>query len=295
MSTGGKVSTIGKNTMLNRTYKASPDYTAISEFKVGIGTTTPTVADSDAEIQIPLSGTESVDDCDAITGWTASASDSVAATTTYYKEGDGALTLIKAAAGVAFCEMDKTTTSRDFTSKDMWTFVYISSTLYALLEAAGAAFTMRFGSDNANYYEYTRTKAQLAAGWNYITFSSSTASSTTGAPVIAACDYTLIGYTTALVTTTTSADDFICDDFKVASQDDYEKIYITGYPTFDEVNKMVTVRAYVNTLEANGFPMTEIVTQNTDATPRIMDHDVFTAQSKTNLDEFAFVMVNEIV
>jgi hypothetical protein len=295
MAVGGFISTIGKNTMLNRTYKAVPDYTAITEFKVGIGTTTPTVADTDIETQVPLSGTESVDACDATTGWTASASDAVATTTNYYKEGTAALTLSKAATGVVTCDMDKTTTSRDFTSKTLWTFVYISSTLYALLEASGTAVEIRFGSDNANYYNKTYTKANLAAGWNYLHYTSATASGTTGSPVIGSCDYTYISYVTAAIGSTTSADDFVVDDFKVASQDDYEKIFVTGYPTFNETDKTVTVRAFLNTLEANGYPVTEIVTQNTDGTPRLMGHDVINEQSKSNLDEFAFVIVDEMV
>jgi len=49
MATGGVITNSGKNVMLNRTYKSSPDYTIPSKFRVGIGTTTPVVADTGLE------------------------------------------------------------------------------------------------------------------------------------------------------------------------------------------------------------------------------------------------------
>ena len=42
--------------MLNRTFKSSPDYTAPSLFKIGTGTTTPTISDTDLETPVNIDG-----------------------------------------------------------------------------------------------------------------------------------------------------------------------------------------------------------------------------------------------
>lgn len=49
MASGAVATKIMKNTLLNRAFKSSPDYTAYSKGAIGVGTTTPTVNDSDLE------------------------------------------------------------------------------------------------------------------------------------------------------------------------------------------------------------------------------------------------------
>jgi hypothetical protein len=44
----------GKIVSLNRTFKVTPDYLAPTVFKVGTGTTTPTVADTDLETPVDI-------------------------------------------------------------------------------------------------------------------------------------------------------------------------------------------------------------------------------------------------
>lgn len=51
MANGGVIGTVGQKIVLNRSYKSSPDYTVASQFRVGTGTTTPTV--SNTQIQTP--------------------------------------------------------------------------------------------------------------------------------------------------------------------------------------------------------------------------------------------------
>jgi len=47
MSNGQIVTTNGLKIALNRTFKASPDYTTMSKFKVGTGSSTPAIGDTD--------------------------------------------------------------------------------------------------------------------------------------------------------------------------------------------------------------------------------------------------------
>ena len=56
MATGTLITNSGLKIALNRTYKATPDYTAPTLFKIGTGTTTPTVSDTDVETGVNING-----------------------------------------------------------------------------------------------------------------------------------------------------------------------------------------------------------------------------------------------
>jgi len=56
MATGQVITNNGRKIILNRSFKATPDYLAPSVFKVGTGTTTPVVADTDVETGVNING-----------------------------------------------------------------------------------------------------------------------------------------------------------------------------------------------------------------------------------------------
>lgn len=56
MTTGQILTNDGKKILLNRGFKASPNYTVPSLFKVGTGTTAPTVTDTDLQAAVIISG-----------------------------------------------------------------------------------------------------------------------------------------------------------------------------------------------------------------------------------------------
>jgi len=56
MATGQLITNNGLKISLNRTYKATPDYLAPTKFKIGTGTTTPTVSDTDVETGVNING-----------------------------------------------------------------------------------------------------------------------------------------------------------------------------------------------------------------------------------------------
>jgi hypothetical protein len=56
MSSGQVLTNNGRKIALNRLFKSSPDYTAPSVFKVGTGTNTPAVTDSDLQTSVIISG-----------------------------------------------------------------------------------------------------------------------------------------------------------------------------------------------------------------------------------------------
>ncbi len=54
--TGQVITNNGRKIILNRSFKASPDYLAPSVFKIGTGTTTPVAGDTDVETGVNING-----------------------------------------------------------------------------------------------------------------------------------------------------------------------------------------------------------------------------------------------
>jgi len=286
MATGGTVTNLGLNIMLDRTFNGSPTRSVISTYKVGSGTTTPAAGDTDLEIPVPLDGTEAVDDCET-DNWTDDTDTDSALNSSTYKEGSNSISLEKDDTNGTTFGVHKTTTSRDFTSKTL--FVWLNITDTTDLVASGTAVTIRFGSDASNYYYYNVDISDLSNGWNLIYFDSAGATGTTGSPVIGSCDYSQIILNTDLAADTIAADRILIDDWKLASSDDFTGSYESGYPSFDYTNNEIEIQCRVTATQANNFSVSEFGLFNTDGTPLIYSHDVFTAISKTSSEEIIFI------
>ena len=209
-----------------------------------------------------------IDDCEATTGWTASGTNSVATSTAQKTKGTYSIALVKSDTSSATCSMSKTTTSVDFTNRTFVASVYISSTLYANLNATSTALEIRFGSDSSNYYSKTYTKAQLTSGWNTLYFTTLT-STATSSPDVTAIDYTYISYITAATSTTAATDNFMVDNILTNDGDalevwdgnqyvdymttktegrgndywmDYDKGVLTLYDVFTNINQAIRMK-----------------------------------------------------
>lgn len=289
MANGDTFTLLGKKIMLNRFAKTVPDYTIISKFSVGINNGTPSISSSALDYPVVISGSEAVDSCDATTGWTASGTNSVTLNSTSYKEGVGALNLIKSDVTSATYSVSKTTTSRDFTSKTFFIWVYVGSAAYAVL-ATSECIVLRFGSDSSNYYYFNVDKASITTtAWNLIRFTTATATGTTGTPTIGSCDYTYIAVVTTNATDVFIAGTVIMDDIKVASSDDFYKTIEVGWPVINETNLEVEYKGVLNTIEANGNPINGLAFFNTDATYKMATESTFTDESKSDTDQFTFI------
>ena len=286
MATGGTVTNSGLNIMLDRTFNGSPTRSVISTYKVGSGTTTPAAGDTDLEIPVPLDGTEAVDDCET-DNWTDDTDTDSALNNSTYKEGSNSISLEKDDTNGTAYGVFKTTTSRDFTSKTLFVWLYITDTTD--LVASGTAVTIRFGSDASNYYYYNVNISSLSNGWNLIYFTSATATGTTGSPVIGSCDYSRILLNTDLAADTIAADRIMMDDWKLASSDDFTGSYETSYPSFDYTNNELEIQCRVTATQANNYAVSEFGLFNTDGTVLCYSHDVFTAISKTSTEEIILI------
>ena len=279
----------GLNNLLNSGYKGTTHVP--TKIRVGMSTDTPTEGDTDLGKKIPMTGTEQVDDCNATTSWSAGTDSAIALNTTLFKESTGSLSLAKSGATVTTFSMNKATTSRDYTSKDFWVWVYLLDKTD--LVASGTGITVRFGSDGSNYYYLDTNITGLSNGWNAIVFSSSTATGTTGSPVIAACDYSEIILNTSLSSDTVAANRVLIDDLKVASSGDYEQNFDSGFPLVTETANKVEMETTLGTTKANGYPISEMGHLDTDSS--LESHSVFTAENKTTTDIFIMKEIIKLI
>jgi hypothetical protein len=286
----------GYKLAVNRIAKSTPDYGVASRFKVGVGQAAVTISDTDLTLPIPIYNTEEVCACDATTDWNYTADGDISTNAVTYKEGTYSLNLIKDATtadNVSWYNEDLD--SLDFTSKDLWGWIYIkdSDTLDKL--ATSDCLEVRYGNDwDTNYYYYKYDKADLSTGWNIIKFSSSDATEE-GSVTLNACDSLAIKLTFTATTDELEAGEVLIDDFKLASSGDYYKDFTSGYPTVDETNFEIVTESYLNSVEANGFLIDGVGTFNTDGTALMQDVFKFTAFSKSNSEELIFEIKNRLV
>jgi len=268
--------------IMQRAYTATAVQLPPTQFKMGNGTTDFANADTDLENPVPITGTEQIDDADATTGWVAGTDSAITLNTTTFQQGTGALNLAKTGTSGTTGSMSKTTTSLDFTSKSFSVLINIQT--LADLVASGTAISLRFGSDSSNYFQFDVAIGSLVAGINIIQFTSATATSTTGAPVITACDFTEIIFNVDLAADLMAAGDFIVDDIKLASTDDFFKDF-EAVPAVDTSLDQISHDSRVTTIELNGILISEGGSFNKDGTPVMSSRYTFDPFSKSNTDE----------
>jgi len=71
--------------------------------------------------------------------------------------------------------------------------------------------------------------------------------------------------------------------------------FSSGYPAFDHANNEVTIRCYLNSLQANGNLINALGIFNKDTSSLMTGEDVFTGESKSDTDEFVFVIKNRVL
>lgn len=302
MATGSILTNAGRKISLNRTYKATPDYTPVTKFKVGSGTTTPTINDTDIETVIPiLDGTVNDDGSNTLTG--SNGGDNTTNNTDTYKPGAGLsdntgqnLIANNGNATKTWAISDLSSAGTNITATSplaLWLYIK-DATALAKFITSGTAFEIKVGSDASNYYSKTVTAANLAAGWNWVSTGTTlvnelTETGTVGTPI----DYFELVITTNNATDTFVAGDVVYDMLRqwVLGTDD-AKAFKTDV-TIDEVNLTAKMTCELVTTNANGFNISEIVNINTDGTPLISSRSVFTADSKSDTDEFLITITEK--
>lgn len=84
-------------------------------------------------------------------------------------------------------------------------------------------------------------------------------------------------------------------DTDLETQVDSNKNFVSGYPVYDTTNKRSTVRCYITATEGNEETLTEVGEFNTDGTPVMLSHDVFTGVSKSATDELVIIIKHDVL
>jgi len=306
MVNGSIIVNNGKKILLNRSYKASPDYTVPSKFSVGITNGTPSVGDTALDVRVPITNGTVIDDGqDQLTG-SAGGSNSTD-NTSVFKTGAGetddtAQNLIannsSSTKTWTISALDSNFTATQFFS--YWLYIKDATALAKFL-SAGTALQVRIrtNGDAANLsYLLSTTAANLSTGWNFITGGTTAVSSLTqgaGGPPSGVLDEFIIEITTNNATDTFVAGDVVYDLMRQWQVSDLIKSFVTGYPVLDEANLEVTTWATLVTTEAVGFPIDGFALYNTDTTPLMHSEDTVTDLSKTVNNQFTFIVKDRVL
>lgn len=315
MTNGSIITNLGKKIILNRAYKATPDYTVTTKFKVGISNATPNLGDSDLTVAVPIEdGT--VNDDGSNTGnlvgtnGAANSTDNVAT----YKEGAGlsdvtSQNLVTNGAGV---NATKTWTIANLAAAGVvmtatepfgfWLYIDDAADLAKFL-AAGTCLEVKFrtNGDAANLsYLKTFELTDLAVGWNWITSNTTAVNGLTqgaGGPPSGVLDEFLIEVTTANATdefNVAVAGELIYDLLRQWATTDLTKIFSVD-PSLDETNMEVEIRGLLTTVQANGFPLDGFALFNTDTTNKMHSEDTHTDESKSTTDQFTYIVKDRLI
>ncbi len=304
MATGSTITNLGIDIIMDRLITASPAKTAISQFQIGIGTTTPSTADTALEIAVPIdNGTVNDNGDNTLTG--SSGGDNSTDNTTTFKQGAGlsddtAQNLIanNTNALKIWTIADLSSLGNNITQTQpfgLWINILNQATLDKFL-TSGTALEIKLGSDSSNYFSLTKTAADLATGFNWITSNTVNVEDLTETGTVSGnVDTFIIEITTNNGTDTFVAGDVVYDLLRTWAPSDLVKNMETGFPSDNTTTKEVTSRMVLLSTDANGFPITELGVFNTDGTIQIYSHDVITARDKTDTIEIRFVQIDSFI
>ncbi len=267
----------------------------ISQFKVGLGTTAPTVSDTDLEIAVPITdGTANDDGSNTLTG--SSGGDNSTDNTVTFKEGAGQNDVTSQNLIANNGNATKIWTIADLSSAGtnvtqtqffgLWLYINDAADL-AKFKSSGTALEIKLGSGVSDYFSITKTAADLAVGWNWITSNIVAVEDLTETGTVAGnVDTFIIEITTNNATDTFIAGDVIYDLLRTWQASDLVKNVETGFPSYDSSTKEIQTRMILSLSLANGFPLTEIAVRNSDGTS--WSRDTFTSFSKSITEELRF-------
>ena len=306
IANGSLIVNNGKTIIIQRAYNSAATQTVPSVFSVGTSNGTPNVTDTALDVRVPISnGTVNDNGSNSLAG--SNGGNATTDNTTTYKQGAGESDAQSQNLLTNGTSATKTWTLTPLTANFSGTqpfafWLYIKdAAAYAKFLAAGTALQLRIrtSGDAANLsYLYNRTKAQLATGWNFITSGTTNVNALTqgagGAPSGALNEFIIE------ITTTAAADAFVAGDvlydlMRQWAASDLIKTFVTGYPTIDTTNHEAQIRAQLLSTEANGFDLTGFALYNTDGTPLMHSEDTYSSESKSDTDQFTFLVTDRLV
>lgn len=299
----------GKKTVLYRYFTENIDlsdteYLPPTKFAVGVNN--PDVSTTDNELTTPVpitSGTVNDDGSNTLTG--SDGGENSTDNTDTFKPGAGQIDDTSQNLIANDTSITKTWTISDVSSSGnslvpskytgFWIYIKDSATLSKFLDS-GTAIEGKIGNDSSNYYSITSEAEDLSTGWNWISTKNELLSDQpeTGSPS-SPLNYFSITITTNAATDEFSAGDVLFDLLRQWDSNDVYKDFVSGYPSIDFGKKEVTTRVYISAVQMNGFDFNSLGIFNQDADRLMTDVHKFTPESKSNTDEFTFIIRNRIL
>lgn len=304
ISTVGSIFTnSGKKIILNRAFKATPDYATITRFKNGINSSVPNIADTDLDNSIPISDGLIFDGGDRNLTGKYGGLDSTSGSATF-KEGAGTndgisqnlLTTTTSGSKTYYFDSGSLNQNISGTSDNVGIWLYVKdSTTRNYFKTSGTAVELRFGSGTAdNYYAKGFSVSSISVGWNFLTSGTSVQNLDMSGSVNGGMDSFVIQILTNNAADSWSSGDVIYDLLRGWKEEDTFKDLVSGsYPTINESTFIVENRGKLTTTNANGFDIDSFGDFNSGT--MIGGKDVFTSESKSSLDLFTFVIQNRLL
>ena len=276
---------------------SATQYLPASKLKLGTSNGTPNTSNTDLTNPIPIGHGTALDTFEnVLTG--SAGGDNSTDNTSVFKIGanqidDTAQNLI-ANSSSATKTWTKTlgtnATATEYTS--LWFYIKDATALAKFL-SSGTSLEVKIGSDSSNYYSETYEASDLAVGWNWLDMGVLNLLTETGT-VTGNIDTLVIDIVTNNATDTFVAGDVVADLLRQWEEDDYFTSIIATFPTIDVSALTSTERYFVGTSSANGFDINGSANFNNDTSKLMLGEDTFISESKGELDEFAFIIVDQI-
>jgi len=303
MAVNSIITNNGKKISMYRTFTVNSSlsatlYTAPTQFKVGASQADVSVADTDLTLPIPIStGTVNADGDEVMTG--SGGGDNSTDNTTTYKPGANLTDNTSQNLIANDTAVDKVWTIADLSAngancdatKYIGFWLYIKdATALAKFKSTLTAVEIRIGADSTtNYYAQSWSRSDLAVGWNWLSDGALLSTWVEEGTPGTLNDFQ-IRITTNNATDEFAAGDVLFDLLRQWEASDTVKDYVSGYPSFDYTSREVSVRCYLNLLEAEGFNIDGHGIFNEDTSALLYSVSKFDAESKSSTDEFAFVV-----
>ena len=284
---GGLIVNSGKKMILDRSYNSVPSFSTVSKYKVGIGTAAANVLNTDLEFAVPLQNFTVLED-GASTAWTAVTGTTLTASTAYYKSSPSSISILKVGTASTSVALTKIVPALDFSNQFLSLWIFIAdSTMLGLLQDV-SSLVIKYGSDASNYYFWSKNKTVLSVGWNLLDNLTSANGSVVGTAVLTAMTYVNLNFGATATTATWGINALNLDDIKVYNTANTFSSFDAGYPNVDFNSLTVVSRFTLNTLQGNGYDITECGCFNSDGSVLMESRDVFNGVSKTSNDQIIF-------
>ena len=304
MTNGSIVTTKGKNVMLYRMYTenaslSATQYLAPSKVQLGVNNSSALITDTELDYPIPLADGVVNDNGDnQLAG--SNGGDNTTDNTTTYKEGAGSSDNTAQNLITTGSNTTKTWTISNLAT--LGTIItdskYAGLSLYikdSIVLGNIVSIEIKLGSDSSNYYSLTFLNAVLDTGWNWLTNSGIVSSWTETGTVSGDIDTFIIEIITDDADDAFITRDVIYDLLRSWDYADTLSSFQASFPTFDYTNNEVTIRTYINSLQANGFLISGVGVVNEDSTPLLLGEDTISDESKSSTDEFTFVIKDRVL